>query len=68
LKCGRLIGANDKILRKRKTQRNEIGAPEEALPTKQVTKIDSSKLSVQNYPKNESLEEESPEMLALEEE
>jgi len=65
LKHGRPIGAKDKILQKRKAQENEIGAPEEALPTKQATKIDPSKLSVQNSPGNESpeaepLEEESP--------
>jgi hypothetical protein len=65
LKRGRPIGANDKILRKRKAQGNEIGAPEEALPTKQATKIDTSKLFVQNYPgkkspEEEPLEEESP--------
>jgi len=48
LKHGRPFGANDKIPRKRKAQVNEIDAPEEALPTKQTTKIDSSKLSVQN--------------------
>jgi hypothetical protein len=48
LKCGRTIDANDKIHRKRKAQGNEISAPEEALPTKHATKIDPSKLSVQN--------------------
>jgi len=68
LKRGRPIGAKDKIPRKRKAQGNEIGAPEEALPTKQATKIDPSNLSVQNSPGNESpktepLEEESPEEL-----
>jgi hypothetical protein len=34
LKCGRPIGAKDKIPRKKKAQENEINAPEEALPTK----------------------------------
>jgi len=66
VKRGRPIGANDKIPRKRKAQENKIGAPEEALPTKQATKIDPSKLFVQNSPGNESpkakpLKEESPE-------
>jgi hypothetical protein len=56
-----------------KAQENEIGAPEEALPTKQATKIYSSKLFVQNSPGNESLEDEpleveSPEELPPEEE
>jgi hypothetical protein len=73
LKRGIPIGAKDKIPRKRKAQGNEIGALEEALPTKQATKIDPSKLSVQNSPGNESpeaepLEEESPEELLPEEE
>jgi len=73
LKRGRPIGAKDKILRKRKAQGNEIGAPEEALPTKQATEIDPSKLSVQNSPgkkspEEEPLEEESPEELPPEEE
>jgi hypothetical protein len=73
LKHGRPIGAKDKIPRKRKAQGNEISTPEEALPTKQVTKIDPSKLSVQNSPKNKSseeepLEEKSPEELPPEEE
>jgi hypothetical protein len=73
LKRGRLIGANDKIPRKRKAQGNEISALEEALPTKQVMKIDPSKLSVQNSPVNEfpeaePLEDESPKELAPEEE
>lgn len=72
LKRGRPIGANDKIPRKRKVQGNEIGAPEEALPTKQAMKIDTFKLSVQNSPGNESheaepLEEESSEELPPEE-
>jgi hypothetical protein len=56
---GRPINAKDKIPRKRKAQGNEISAPEEALPTKHATKIDPSKLSVQNSPGNKSLEEES---------
>jgi len=60
LKRGRPIGANDKILRKRKAQGNEIGAPEKALHTKQAKKIDSSRLSVQNFPRKESLKEEPP--------
>jgi hypothetical protein len=73
LKRGRPIGAKDKIPRKRKAQGNEISAPEEVLPTKQATKIDPSKLSVQNSPRNKSLKEEplekeSPEELSLEEE
>jgi hypothetical protein len=73
LKCGRPIGANDKIPRKRKAQGNEIGAPEEALPTEQAMKIDPSKLSVQNSPgkissENEPLKEKSPEELPPEEE
>jgi hypothetical protein len=68
LKHGRPIGAKNKIPRKRKTQGNEIGAPEEAWPINQATKIYSSKLSVQNYPETESpeaepLEEEFPEEL-----
>jgi hypothetical protein len=72
LKRGRPIGAKDKIPRKRKAQENEISAPEEALPTKQATKIDPSKLSVQNSPGNKSpeeepLEEKSPEELPPEE-
>jgi hypothetical protein len=46
---------------------NEIGAPEEALPTKQATKIDPSKFFVQNSPENESLEDESFEEESLEE-
>jgi hypothetical protein len=54
LKHGRSIGAKDKIPRKRKAQGNDIGALEEALPTKQATKIDQSKLSVQNSSGNES--------------
>jgi hypothetical protein len=54
LKHGRPIGVNDKIPRKRKVQENEISAPEEALPTKQAMKIDLSKLSVQNSPRNKS--------------
>jgi len=58
LKCGRPIDAKDKIPWKRKAQENEIGAPEEALPTKQAMKIDPSKLS----PGNESPEELSSEM------
>jgi hypothetical protein len=41
---GRPINAKDKIPHKRKAQRNEISALEEALPTKQATKIDPSKL------------------------
>jgi hypothetical protein len=40
------IGAKDKIPRKRKAQGNEIGAPEEALPTKQAPKINPYKLFV----------------------
>jgi hypothetical protein len=73
LKHGRPIDAKDKIPRKRKLQENEIDAPEEALPTKQATKIDPSKLFVQNSPGNKSLEkepleEESPEKLPPEEE
>lgn len=51
LKRGRPISANDKILRKRKAQGNEIGPAKEALPTKQAKKIDPSKLSVQNSPR-----------------
>jgi hypothetical protein len=67
LKRERPIGAKDKIPRKRKAQGNEIDAPEEALPTKQATKIDPSKLSVQNSPgkkspEEEPLEEEPPEV------
>jgi len=58
LKRGRLIGAKDKIPRKRKAQGNEIGAPKDALPTKQATEIDPSKLSVQNSPEKKSPEEE----------
>jgi hypothetical protein len=70
LKRGRPIGAKDKILWKRKAQGNEINAPEEALPTTQATKINPSKLSVQNSPgkispEEEPLEEESPEELPL---
>jgi hypothetical protein len=70
---GRPICANDKILLKRKAQGNEIGALEEALPTKQARKIDQSKLYVQNSARKESLEddpleEESPKELPLEEE
>jgi hypothetical protein len=61
LKCVRPIDANDKILRKRKAQGNEISTLEEALPTKQTTKIDQSKLYVQNSPRKESLEKEFPE-------
>jgi hypothetical protein len=73
LKHGRSIGAKDKIPRKIKSQGNEISTPEEALPTKQATKIDPSKLSVQNSPGNKSLEEEpleekSPKELPHEEE
>jgi hypothetical protein len=68
LKRGRPIGAKDKILRKRKAQENEISASEEVLPTKQATKFDPSKFSVQNSPRNKSLEEESPEELSPEEE
>jgi hypothetical protein len=72
LKRGRPIGAKDKIPRKRKALGNEIGSPEEALPTTHTTKIDPSKLSVQISPrkispKEEPLEEESPEELPLEE-
>jgi len=58
LKRGRPIDAKDKIHRKRKTQGNEIGAPEEALPTKQATEIDPSKLFVQISLGIESPEEE----------
>jgi hypothetical protein len=58
LKCGRPTSAKEKILRKIKEQGNKIGAPEEVLPTKQATKIDPSKLSVQNSPGNKSPEEE----------
>jgi hypothetical protein len=68
LKCGRPISVKDKIPRKRKVQENEISAPEEALPTKQATKIDPSKLSVQNSLRNKSPEEESLEKLRPEEE
>jgi hypothetical protein len=73
LKRGRSIGAKDMIPQKRKAQGNEISAPEEALPTKQATKIDSFKLYVQNSPGNKSpeekpLKEESPEELPPEEE
>jgi hypothetical protein len=68
LKRGRPIGAKDKIPRKRKVQGNEIRTPEEALPTKQTTKIDQSKLSVQNSPENKSPEEEPLEELPPEEE
>lgn len=68
LKRGRPIGAKDKIHRKRKAQGSEIGAPEEAIPTKQATKIDPYKLFVQNSPRKESLEEESLEKLPPEEE
>jgi hypothetical protein len=73
LKRGRPIGANDKIPRKRKAQENEIGSPEETLPTKQATEIDPSKLYVQNShrkksPEEEPLKEESPEELPPEEE
>jgi hypothetical protein len=67
LKRGRPIGAKDKIPRKRKAQGNEISSPEEA------TKIDPSKLSVQNSPENKStekehLKKESPKELPPEEE
>jgi CTP-dependent riboflavin kinase len=63
LKRGRPIDANDKIHRKRKAQGNEIDAMEEAIRIKHSTKIDQSKLSVQNFLGKESLEEESPEEL-----
>jgi hypothetical protein len=52
---------------KEKAQGNEIRALEEALPTKQATKINPSKLSVQNSSVKESSEEESPEELPPEE-
>jgi len=65
LKHKRPIDANDKIPRKRKTQGNEISAPKEALSTKQATKIDPSKLSLQNSPRKESPKEESLEELPL---
>lgn len=69
LKRGRPIGANDKTLLKRKVQIKEIGAPEEIVPKKRVIRvIDSFKLSIQNSPKIESPEEESPKEKYLEEE
>ena len=67
-KRGRLIGAKDKIPRKRKAQGNKISALEEALTTKQAMKIDPSKLSVQNSLGNKSPEEEPLEELPPEEE
>ena len=67
MKHVRPIGAKDKIPRKKKAQENEIGTPEKALPTKQATKIDSSKLSVQNSPRKESPEDESLEKEFLKE-
>jgi hypothetical protein len=68
LKHGRPIGAKDKIPWKRKAQGNGISALEEALLTKQATKIYPSKLSVQNSPRNKSPKEEPLEELPLEEE
>jgi hypothetical protein len=62
-----LLVQRDKIPRKRKAQGNEICAPEEALPKKQATQIDPSKLSVQNSPGKKSPEEESPKKLPPEE-
>jgi hypothetical protein len=66
LKRGIPIGAKDKIPQKRKAQGNEMSAPEEALLTKQTTKIDPSKLSVQNSPGNKSPKEEPLEEESLE--
>jgi hypothetical protein len=52
LKRGKPIGVKDRIPQKRKAQGNEIDTPEEALPIKQAMKIDQSKLSIQNSPRN----------------
>jgi len=68
LKRRRPIGANDNISCKRKSQGNEISALEEALPTKQATKIHQSKLPAQNSPVKKSPKDESPEELPLKEE
>ena len=57
LKHGRLVGAKDKIPQKKKTQENQVAAPEEAIPIKQANEIvDLSKSCAQK-----SLENRPPE-------
>ena len=49
LKCGRLVGAKDKIPRKRKLQANQVAVLEETIPTKlAIEGIDLSQIHEQN--------------------
>jgi hypothetical protein len=69
LKRGRPVGAKDKIPRKKKTQENQVAAPEEAIPIKQANEIvDLSKTCAQKSPENRPPEEVSPEELSPEKE
>jgi hypothetical protein len=61
LKCGRPVGAKDKIPQKRKTQEKQIATPKEAIPMKQATNIiNPSKNYAHKSLKNEPPEELSP--------
>jgi hypothetical protein len=65
LKRGRLVGAKDKISRKRKTQEKQVAAPEEAIPMKQATSIiNLSKNCAHKSPENEPPEKGTPEKLS----
>ena len=69
LKCGRPVGAKDKIPRKRKIQEKQVTALKEAIPMKQATNIiNLSKDCAHKSLENESPEEGTPEELSLEEE
>jgi hypothetical protein len=63
LKRGRPIDVKDKILWKRKAQRNEIGAPEEVIPTKHATKLIHPNFLYKILLEKNSLEDESLEEL-----
>jgi hypothetical protein len=68
LKRGKPIGAKDKIPRKKKTQENQVAAPEEAIPIKQANEIvDLSKTCAQKSPENRPPKEEPPEKVSPEE-
>ena len=69
LKLGRPVDAKDKIPRKKKTQENQVVAPEEAILIKQANEIvDLSKTCAQKSPKNRTPEEVSPKELSPEKE
>ncbi|XP_038984372.1 uncharacterized protein LOC120111397 [Phoenix dactylifera] len=71
LKRGRPIGSKDKNSRKRKVQRKETGAPEEAIPTKQTIKFGASEETITPILQSPGIqlpEKEPPEELSPEEE